>query len=74
MNKQALVFLAVILPAPALANQNTLRDHLRAVECPMDMIDQIGGWISVGGVGASYGEGYPANILAKQMAKACINI
>jgi|TARA_B110000259_G_C13946978_1_gene375165 hypothetical protein len=24
MNKQALVFLAVILPTPALANQNTL--------------------------------------------------
>ena len=24
----------------------------------MDMIDQIGGWRSVGGVGASYGEGY----------------
>jgi hypothetical protein len=40
----------------------------------MDMIDQIGGWRSVGGVGARYGEGYPANILAKQMAKVCINI
>ena len=24
----------------------------------MDMIDQIGGWRSVGGVGASYGKGY----------------
>ena len=24
----------------------------------MDMIDQIGGWRSVGGVGARYGEGY----------------
>ena len=35
-----------------------MRDRLRAVECPMDMIDQIGGWRSVGGVGASYGEGY----------------
>jgi integrase len=54
--------------------RHTFRDRLRAVECPMDMIDQIGGWRSVGGVGASYGEGYPANILAKQMAKACINI
>ena len=35
-----------------------MRDRLRAVECPMDMIDQIGGWRSVGGVGARYGEGY----------------
>jgi putative transposase len=26
------------------------------------------------GVGNSYGEGYPVNILVKQMAKACINI
>ena len=24
----------------------------------MDMIDQIGGWKSVGGLGARYGEGY----------------
>ena len=54
--------------------RHTMRDRLRAVECPMDMIDQIGGWRSVGGVGARYGEGYPANILAKHMAKVCINI
>ena len=38
--------------------RHTFRDRLRALECPMDMIDQIGGWRSVGGVGASYGEGY----------------
>ena len=38
--------------------RHTMRDRLRAVECPMDMIDQIGGWRSVGGVGARYGQGY----------------
>jgi integrase len=38
--------------------RHTFRDRLRAVECPMDMIDQIGGWRSVGGVGVNYGEGY----------------
>jgi len=32
-----------------------MRDRLRAVECPMDMIDQIGGWKSVSGIGVSYG-------------------
>ena len=38
--------------------RHTFRDRLRAVECPMDMIDQIGGWRSVGGVGTNYGHGY----------------
>ena len=34
-----------------------LRDRLRAVECPSDMIDQIGGWATAG-VGQAYGDGY----------------
>ena len=34
-----------------------MRDRLRAVECPSDMIDQIGGW-STKGVGQNYGDGY----------------
>ena len=38
--------------------RHTFRDRLRALECPMDMIDQIGGWRSVSGIGARYGEGY----------------
>jgi len=38
--------------------RHTFRDRLRAVECPMDLIDQIGGWRSVGGIGAGYGQGY----------------
>jgi len=38
--------------------RHTFRNRLRAVECPMDMIDQIGGWRSVDGVGTRYGEGY----------------
>ena len=53
--------------------RHSMRDRLRAVECPSDVIDQIGGWLTQG-VGNSYGEGYPVNILAKQMAEACINI
>ena len=35
----------------------SMRDRLRAVECPSDMIDQIGGW-STAGVGQAYDEGY----------------
>ena len=37
--------------------RHSLRDRLRAVQCPSDMIDQIGGW-STAGVGHAYGEGY----------------
>ena len=34
-----------------------MRDRLREVQCPADMIDQIGGW-STAGIGQGYGEGY----------------
>jgi integrase len=34
-----------------------LRDRLRAVEAPIELIDQIGGW-SLQSVGQGYGEGY----------------
>ena len=34
-----------------------MRDRLRAVQCPSDMIDQIGGWTTAG-AGQAYGEGY----------------
>jgi len=37
--------------------RHSLRDRLRSVQCPSDMIDQIGGW-STAGVGQAYGEGY----------------
>ena len=37
--------------------RHSLRDRLRATQCPSDMIDQIGGW-STAGVGQGYGEGY----------------
>ena len=37
--------------------RHSLRDRLRAVQCPSDMIDQIGGWCTAG-VGQAYGEGY----------------
>ena len=36
---------------------SSLRDRLRAVELPSDMIDQIGGWATAG-VGQAYGDGY----------------
>ena len=38
--------------------RHTFRDRLRAVECPMDMIDQIGGWRSASSIGSNYGHGF----------------
>ena len=43
--------------------RHSLRDRLRAVECPADLIDQIGGW-QTQGVGARYGNGYVLSIVA----------
>ena len=37
--------------------RHSMRDRLRAVNCPSDMIDQLGGWSS-GKIGDGYGEGY----------------
>ena len=37
--------------------RHALRDRLRAVQCPSEMIDQIGGWSS-GKIGEGYGDGY----------------
>ena len=44
--------------------RHSMRDRLRAAECPADIVDQIGGWQS-DGVGQSYGCGYPIAILKK---------
>jgi integrase len=49
--------------------RHSMRDRLRAVECPADIVDQIGGW-QTEGVGQSYGKGYPLEVLAKWMANA----
>jgi len=46
--------------------RHSLRDRLRAVQCPSDMIDQIGGW-STAGVGQSYGEGYDLKRLSERI-------
>ena len=48
--------------------RHSLRDRLRAVECPSDIIDQIGGWTTTG-IGHGYGKGYSVEILAKWMSK-----
>ena len=46
--------------------RHSMRDRLRAIECPSDIIDQIGGWATEG-VGHSYGAGYELDVSAKWM-------
>jgi len=46
--------------------RHSFRDRLRAVECPSDITDRLGGW-AVGGIGESYGDGYPVAVLHRWM-------
>ena len=48
--------------------RHSMRDRLRAVECPKEIIDQIGGWSSRD-VGESYGEGYKIETLYRWLNK-----
>ena len=39
----------------------------------MYMIDQIGGWRSVGGVGVKYGEGYAYEVIGECIKKVIVS-
>jgi integrase len=49
--------------------RHSMRDRLRAVQCPADITDQIGGW-TTDGVGQGYGSGYPLSVLRDWLEKA----
>jgi integrase len=46
--------------------RHSFRDRLRAIECPIEIIDQLGGW-SFKSVGQGYGKGYELSVLSKWM-------
>ena len=48
--------------------RHSMRDRLRAVNCPSEMIDQIGGW-SKRSVGEGYGEGFNLRQLYNSLSK-----
>jgi len=48
--------------------RHSLRDRLRAIECPSDIVDAIGGWTTEG-IGQRYGKGYDLNVKDKWMEK-----
>lgn len=49
--------------------RHTMRDRLRAVTTPLEMIDQIGGWSSINSIGASYGQGYSVDMVREWLEK-----
>lgn len=48
--------------------RHSLRDRLRAIQCPSDIVDQIGGWTTVGD-GHGYGNGYPLAVLNQWLSR-----
>jgi len=52
--------------------RHSMRDRLRAVECPSEIIDQIGGWLTQG-VGSGYGKGYSVIVLFKWLEQIKAN-
>ena len=53
--------------------RHSFRDRLRAVSCPTDVVDELGGW-AIGTVGQKYGQGYQLEVKADwmlQMVKNC---
>jgi len=54
--------------------RHSFRDRLRAVSCPADVVDELGGW-AIGTIGQKYGKGYQLEVKAEwmhQMVKNCI--
>lgn len=51
--------------------RHSLRDRLRDLECPFDIVNEIGGW-ATSGVGQQYGDGYSLKVKARWMEKISI--
>jgi integrase len=47
--------------------RHTFRDRLRASGCPVELIDQIGGWSSIRTIGSRYGRGYELGAVRDQL-------
>ena len=52
--------------------RHTFRDRLRNSNCPLELIDQIGGWSSVNNVGSSYGSGFHIDKVREQLLKIAL--
>jgi len=47
--------------------RHTFMDRLRASGCPLELIDQIGGWSSIATIGSKYGQGYDLDAVRDQL-------
>ena len=54
--------------------RHSLRDRLRDADVPLEAIDQIGGWSSVGGAGSKYGRGYTTSKLAEYLGSISVDL
>ena len=52
--------------------RHSFRDRLRAVECPSEIIDQLGGW-SLRSLGQGYGKGFSLSITHSWLKKIELN-
>ena len=53
--------------------RHTFRDRLRAVECPMEIIDELGGWSTISTEGNRYGFGHKFETRLKWMERIQLN-
>ena len=53
--------------------RHSFRDRLRAVEAPVDLIDQLGGW-SLQSVGQGYGDGYSSELAQLWLQRIVVSI
>ena len=58
----------IVPPYVAHSFRHSFRDRLRSVECPSDIVDQMGGW-STSSIGQQYGYGYPLAVKHKWLLK-----
>lgn len=48
--------------------RHTMRDRLREVQCPEEIIDAIGGW-ALKSIGQGYGKGYPLKVMQEWLQR-----
>ena len=53
--------------------RHTFRDRLRGSGCPLELIDQIGGWSSIGTIGSKYGRGYELGAIRDQLSTVSLS-